>query len=149
MEFTKGIFAVLVGISLIGLIHRDVGAELASFLDWLHIAPEKHVAILLLQFADKITPERVKVVIAIAIGYSIVRFVEAYGLWNARVWAEWFGILGGIAYLPPEIIEIIRKPNLIHWTILVVNVAIVVYLAYVRIQARQERRVARELQPQS
>jgi len=28
-----------------------------------------------------------------ALLYAVVRFVEAYGLWLQRRWAEWFGLL--------------------------------------------------------
>jgi len=33
-----------------------------------------------------------------ALLYSVVRFIEAYGLWLLRPWAEWFGLLTGGAW---------------------------------------------------
>ena len=70
-----------------------------------------------------------------AAAYSTVRFVEAYGLWHCRVWAEWFALLSGMLYLPWEIYEIIDRPTPIRFGILIANLAIVIYMLIIRLQA--------------
>ncbi len=142
LEFIKGVAMILVSISLLGMIHKNVTASVASLLHWLHIAPEKHFAIALLRLAGRVTPETVRVVIILGLCYSAIRFIEAYGLWNARTWAEWFALISGSAYVPLELIEIARRSNLLHWAVFLINVAIVFYMAYIRIQIHNERKRA-------
>ena len=72
-----------------------------------------------------------------ALLYSMVRFVEAYGLWMQRSWAEWFALLSGGMYVPIELFEVIDKITWPRVTVLCVNVGIVAYLAYVMYQARR------------
>jgi uncharacterized membrane protein (DUF2068 family) len=56
--------------------------------------------------------------------------VEAYGLWNARAWAEWIALISGAIYLPFEIYKVIHRQNLFHISVLLINVAIVLYMVY-------------------
>ena len=60
----------------------------------------------------------------------MLRFVEGYGLWFARAWAEWIALISGSLYLPFEIYKVIHRQTALHIGILVVNLAIVVYMAY-------------------
>ena len=71
-------------------------------------------------------------VLAIACAYSSLRFIEAYGLWRQRVWAEWLAIVSGAVYLPFELYNLIRRPTTAHWVILLVNIGVVLYIAWVR-----------------
>jgi uncharacterized membrane protein (DUF2068 family) len=69
-------------------------------------------------------------VAAAGVGYSIMRFLEAYGLWNARAWAEWIALISGALYLPFEIYKLIYRVNWFHVVVLTINVAIVLYMGY-------------------
>jgi uncharacterized membrane protein (DUF2068 family) len=51
---------------------------------------------------------------------------------GARAWAEWFAIISGSVYVPIEIYELARYPSIFKVIVLVLNVAIVAYLIYVR-----------------
>jgi uncharacterized membrane protein (DUF2068 family) len=61
-----------------------------------------------------------------------MRFIEAYGLWSIRAWAEWFAIVSGGVYLPAELYELIQRPTAVKAVVLIVNIAIVAYLIYFR-----------------
>ena len=56
--------------------------------------------------------------------YSLLRFVEAYGLWKLRDWARWLGLVSAGAYIPFEIYFCIRTPSLATLLVMLVNVAI-------------------------
>jgi uncharacterized membrane protein (DUF2068 family) len=64
-----------------------------------------------------------------------VRFTEAWGLWNRRVWAEWFALLSGAIYLPWEIFKIVERLNWLHVGLFLTNVAILLYLLAIRVGA--------------
>jgi uncharacterized membrane protein (DUF2068 family) len=77
-----------------------------------------------------------------ALLYASVRFVEAYGLWRQRHWAEWFAVLTGGIYVPLELFEITRGVSWPKGTLLIVNAGIVAYLSLIMYQSRQKRKRA-------
>src|SRR5689334_598235 len=105
-EVLKGAAAVIGALALLHYLHRDILGIAANLLDKLHVAPGTSLATYALQGADSVTPHKIKALIGLAIFYSAIRFVEGYGLWLARVWAEWFAMISGGVYLPLEIYEI-------------------------------------------
>jgi uncharacterized membrane protein (DUF2068 family) len=136
VEFLKGLVVLLAGFGVLSLVHRDAWDVAESFLEWLHISPEEHYAQVFLNLADQITDAKLWTVAIGALAYSALRFVEAYGLWRARAWAEWLALISGAIYLPFEIVELARRPDWIRLSIFLVNLAVVLYMAFLRLQAR-------------
>ncbi len=134
-EALKGALVVIAGFGVLSLLHRDAYETADHLLRALHFNPEGHVATVFLRAADKVTDAKLWAAAAGALVYSTVRFVEAYGLWNARVWAEWFALLSGCLYLPWEIFELIARPTPVRWLVFGTNLAIVLYMGYVRVMA--------------
>ena len=130
LEFGKGMLVLAAAISLYWLDPSDIAG---AFLDFLHISPDRHLAQILLRWADTLSNEKMWVVITIAAIYSGLRFAEAYGLWRARAWAEWIALISGAMYLPFELVKLAHKVTLFHVGILVVNLAIVAFMFYLRI----------------
>jgi uncharacterized membrane protein (DUF2068 family) len=141
VEFTKGVAGVLFGIGFLALVHKDVWDIVESVMEFLHIDPDRHWAQVLLDRADQITDAQLWVLALALFAYSTLRFVEAYGLWKTRIWAEWLAIFSGLVYLPFEIHGLIRRETPIKWALLVINLVLVSYVAYVRLSGRRlERR---------
>ena len=136
VEFFKGLIVLLAGFGVLSLVHRDAWDVAESFLEWLHISPETHYAQVFLNLADQVTDAKLWGVAVGALGYSALRFVESYGLWRERAWAEWLALISGAVYLPFEIYELARRPDWVRLVIFVVNLAVVLYMAYLRMQAR-------------
>ena len=57
--------------------------------------------------------------------YSTARFVEAYGLWRRRSWAEWFAVISGGIYVPIELYELAESVTWPKLVALAVNGAVV------------------------
>ena len=138
IEIAKGIGAFLFAGWLLSFREKDIGDMMANLLDRLHIDPAHEFAIKLVSMADKITPEKVQIAALIAFVYALIRFTEGYGLWNARTWAEYFALISGAAYLPWEFWEFFRRPTWFHAAIIIVNIAVVLYIAYVRFAVHRE-----------
>jgi uncharacterized membrane protein (DUF2068 family) len=136
VEFIKGLVVLLTGFGILSLVHRDAWDVAESFLEWLHISPETRYAQVFLNLADQVTDAKLWAVALGALAYSTLRFMEAYGLWRERAWAEWLALISGAIYLPFEIYELARRPDWIRLVILVVNLAVVLYMVYLRAQAR-------------
>jgi uncharacterized membrane protein (DUF2068 family) len=139
LELAKGLIVLAAGCGVLMLSHRDPGDIADWCLTVLHISPDHHFAQVFLDWADTLTVRKLWVVAGAAVIYSILRFVEAYGLWKARPWAEWIALISGTLYLPFEIFKLVGNPNLFHFSILAVNLAVVIYIAYVLLDARASK----------
>lgn len=138
-EMVKGFLGLAVGIALILLLHRDLETVAENVLDYLHIDATGHFAQMFVERASHINESNIKLFIGLSFVYTIVRLVEAYGLWYLRAWAEWFAIISGCIYLPFEIYNIYQKPSIGHFLVFFGNVLIVLYLIYVRGESRYHK----------
>jgi len=141
VEFLKGLVVLLAGFGVLRLVHRDAWDVAEGFLEWLHISPETHYAQVFLNLADQVTDTKVWAVAIGALAYSCLRFLEAYGLWRERAWAEWLALISGAIYLPFEIFELARRPDWVRAAIFLVNLGVVIYMAFLRLQARERHTV--------
>jgi uncharacterized membrane protein (DUF2068 family) len=131
IEFIKGVFVLLMGLCALLLVHQDVWLFAESLLAVFHINPDRHFALVFLDYADNVTDARLWAAARIAFAYSTLRFVEAYGLWKARPWAEWVACVSGTLLLPFEIRELLRGVTLLRSALLLGNLVIVLYMLYV------------------
>jgi uncharacterized membrane protein (DUF2068 family) len=130
MEFAKGVAVLAAAVSLYWVDPTDV---VGAFLDFLHISPDHHIAQMLLRSADVLGNASMRTVIIAACVYSGLRFAEAVGLWKARAWAEWIALVSGAIYIPFEVYKLAHKVSLFHAGILLVNLAVVAFMFYLRI----------------
>lgn len=120
---------------MLGLLNKDAEDVAGDFLEFLHINPDRKLAHALLNAASRLTDTRLWAIAAAAVTYATVRFIEAWGLWNRRVWAEWFALLSGTLYLPWEILKVAERANWLHIGILAANLCILLYMLRIRIRA--------------
>jgi len=139
-EFFKGVFVILMGICAIALVNKDVWLIAERILSLLHVSTDHRWAQVFLDFADSVTDARLWAAARIAFAYTALRFTEAYGLWRCRAWAEWVALVSGTLLLPWEVRELFRGITFWRCALLIGNVAIVLYMLYVILQNRRERR---------
>ena len=142
LEATKGLLVLLTGFGVLAYIHRDIHLAAEQLVRHFHLNPASRYPRIFIDLADRVTDIQLWVLALSAIFYAVVRFVEAYGLWLQRRWAEWFGLLAGGIYVPIELVEVARKVTWPRVTLLIVNTAIVVYLSFIIYQSRQKRKHA-------
>lgn len=131
-EAVKGGLVLVAGFGLLALVHRDLEDLAERLVRHSHLNPASHYPRVFIEAAARTSDSRLRTLAALAFVYSTVRFVEAYGLWKMRAWAEWFAIISGCVYLPVELYELVEKPTLVRAGILVLNALVVAYLLYVR-----------------
>ena len=137
LEATKGALVVLIAAGLLTLLHRDVPGTVEHLLTHLHIHSDRRIGRALIDAFAHVTDGRLWTIAGACLLYAAARFTESYGLWNRRVWAEWFALLSGALYLPWEILQVLERGSRWHWAIFLVNLAIVLYMLWVRIAAFQ------------
>lgn len=141
-EFLKGTFVLLMGICALALVHKDLWLYAESLLALFHISTDRHSAQLFLDFADNVTDAKLWAAARIAFAYALLRFSEAYGLWKERTWAEWVAFVSGTLLLPLEVRELLRGVTIVRSFLFIGNLAIVVYMLYVILVNRRQRRDA-------
>lgn len=145
LEATKGAAVVLAGFGVLSLLHHDAQHVADVIVHHLHLNPAKHYPRIFLEAAARLNDARLWWLVAGASGYSAVRFIEAYGLWRQRWWAEGFAALSGIVYMPFEIWRLLHGVHLVAATALAINTAVVAFMVYALLARRREADEARLL----
>lgn len=141
-EATKGLLVLLTGFGLLAYIHKDLHFAAEQLVRHFHLNPASRYPRIFLDLADNVTDGQLWLLALSALLYASARFVEAYGLWHGRRWAEWFGLLTGGMYVPLELFEIARGVTWPKAVLLIVNAGIVGYLSFIVYLARQKRKHA-------
>jgi uncharacterized membrane protein (DUF2068 family) len=144
MEWLKGAGALGAGVLLI--LHPDpsFGRAAERILRALHIARNSDLAIEVIRWARRIEIRHLHWMLALIFVYATLRMAEGWGLWRARTWAEWFGVLNGLLYLPIELFELSKGFNWVKFSVLLINLLVVWYLGWQLKKTRAARRSHRE-----
>jgi len=129
-EAAKGAVVLLAGFGLLSLVHKDVQFVAERFVERMHLNPAKRFPHIFIDAASRATDARLWMLAWLAFCYAVVRLIEAYGLWRARRWAQWFAAISGGIYLPIEVIELSRGITWVKVFMLFVNLGIVAYMTY-------------------
>ena len=138
-EAAKGTLVLLAGFGLLSLIGQDAQYSAEQLVAHLHLNPAKGYPRIFIDAAANITNARLLLLAGFASIYALVRWVEAYGLWLGKRWAEWFAVLSGAIYVPAEMYGIVRGVTWMKILLLGVNVCIVAYLIYVLWRSRRQQ----------
>ena len=130
-EAAKGLIVLFTGFGLLAFIHKDLNLAAEQLVRFMHLNPASHYPRIFIDLANHLHAGHLWAMAFAALIYSVVRFVEAFGLWLDREWAEWFCLLSGGMYIPVELFEILRGVTMLKVSICIVNIGIVLYLAYV------------------
>src|ERR1700693_6598975 len=108
-EALKGVLVLSAGLGLLSLVHHDLQATAERLVRHSHLNPARHYPRIFIDAASHMNDSRLRSLADLAFLYAAVRFVEAYGLWRMKVWAEWFAIIAGSVYLPVEVYEMFPR----------------------------------------
>lgn len=139
-EAAKGLLVLLTGFDLLTYIHKDLHLAAVQIVRHFHLNPASRYPRIFLDLADRITDGQLWLLAFSALLYAAVRFIEAYGLWRERPWAEWFGLLMGGVYVPLELFELMRGATWPKAVLLMVNAGVTGYLMFVVYRARDRRK---------
>ncbi len=138
-EAVKGALALAAACGLLSLRHTDLHTATDAFLRHHRIDPEQHYTRLFIESVARITNHHVGGIAAFGLAYALIRFAEGYGLWRGRHWAEWFAALSAGIYLPFELRHFAHHPTLFNAGVILLNIAVVVYLARLLTLQRADR----------
>jgi uncharacterized membrane protein (DUF2068 family) len=124
-EGAKGALVFLAGFSALSLIHHDVQRLAEQLVAHLHLNPASRYPRIFIEASAHLTDARLWLLAILAAAYGLVRFVEAYGLWRGKRWAEWFAAVSGAIYIPFEFYELFKGAIWLSLGALLANVFIV------------------------
>jgi uncharacterized membrane protein (DUF2068 family) len=103
-----------------------------------HLNPASRYPHIFLEAATKVTDTGLWLLAMTALLYALARFVEAYGLWYRRRWAQWFAIVTSALYLPIESYELLQGVTAVKALFFLVNAAIILLLSGVLGRAKRD-----------
>ncbi len=137
LEAAKGILVLLLGFGVLALMHKNLDDVAERLTEILRVNPEGRLSNLFLHAANQATDKTLWVLAIGALVYATVRFVEAFGLWRGREWAQWFALLSGALYLPGELYSLLRHPRPLKWAVVAANALIVLYMLILLVKAQR------------
>jgi uncharacterized membrane protein (DUF2068 family) len=129
-EAIKGAVALAAGLGFLSLLHHDLHRLAASLIGHIGLDPGAHYPAIALHDIDQLLGADQRSLVLAVSGYVLVRFCEAFGLWNGHAWGEWLGALSGALYVPFEMRHMVHQPTLATAVVMVANVAVVGFLSW-------------------
>ena len=130
-ETFKGILGLFAGAGIFFMTRQSIRLSMGQLVKHFHLDPEQGISKIIIDAAGHLTDNRIRFLFIFSLLYALMRFVEAYGLWFARRWAEWFALISGCVYLPFELFELAKGFTWIKILLVVINLVVVLYMAFV------------------
>lgn len=139
LEAGKGVLSLTVGLGIHELGGQKIQQALELLTTHLHLNPASHFPGVFQHALADLNAVNITWIAIGALLYSIVRLVEAYGLWHSYVWTEWLALVSGAIYLPFEVYEVVVHKSTLSAFILFINVIVVWYMIYLLRSRKTER----------
>ena len=127
----KGLLLLVLGIGVLGLLHKDVQEWLENLVDALHINSGNRFLATLLAKAGTVDDHKIAQLSGLTFFYSALFLTEGIGLWFQKRWAEWLTVIVTSSLIPIEIYEIWKQCGVVKLVVLGINIAVVIYLVTV------------------
>ena len=124
----KGLALFAAGIGALKLMHKNVAAEVESWIELLRVDPQNHYIYRVLEKLSNLDARRLKELSVGTFFYSALFLTEGIGLALRKRWAEYLTIVSTSLFIPLEVYELARRATLTKGILLLVNAGIIVYL---------------------
>ena len=130
---------LVAGFGLLSFLGQDADELARHLVLRAHLNPAQHYPQIFIQAMAEVTDSSLWLLAVLAAVYAAIRFVEAYGLWHARRWAEWLAALSGAVYVPFELYELLLSATWLKFTALTLNLIVVGYMVWLLTESRRKR----------
>src|SRR5258708_29114780 len=127
-KLIKAVGLLALGIGALRLLHKDVAAEIAQWLDALRVDPHNRYIQTLIEKLGMVDDRKLKALSVGTFFYSALFLTEGVGLALRKRWAEYLTVISTASLLPVEVYEIAKRADAARIIVLLANIAIVVYL---------------------
>jgi len=128
LKLGKGLLLLAFGISVLKLVNRDIDAVFYEIISKLHIDAENRFIQKVLAHLSLISNHTLEAIGAVSIVFAALLLIEGFGLVFERLWAEYLTVAETAIFIPFELFEITRHCTVTRVSLLLINIAIVLYL---------------------
>ncbi len=128
MKLASGLAALAFGLGILHVFGHDPGPRLERAVSHLGLDPHNDIIHSVISRLTGIDRTRLRTVEAGTFLYALLHLIEGIGLILERDWAGYLVVIVSSSLIPFEIYEILKNTNALRITLLIVNVAIVIYL---------------------
>jgi uncharacterized membrane protein (DUF2068 family) len=140
LKLSSGLLLFAAWVGMFRLLHHDLSRQVEWLVRHLHLDSENRVVHTALVRVAGIDHKTLHAIQAGTFFYALLHVVEGTGLILERDWAGYLMVIATSALVPVELYEIVHKVNALKLGVLVINLALVVYVA---VKLRQEQRQRR------
>jgi uncharacterized membrane protein (DUF2068 family) len=131
LKLVEAIFFFLVGMGVIHFIHHDLGDAAVRLAERLRMDIDGRIMTWVLDHIDDMTAHRLKQIGAATFFYAGLRVTEGIGLVMEKAWAEYMTVGVTVSFLPWEVYEICKRPDIFRVGLLITNLIVLAYLVWV------------------
>jgi uncharacterized membrane protein (DUF2068 family) len=136
-KLLKGLVLLAVAIGAIKLLHKDMAFEFERWADIFRVDPNNFYIHRLLERFLSLDDRKLKQLSVGTFFYSALLLTEGTGLLLGKRWAEFFTIIATSSFIPLEVYELTKRVSWPRLVVLLLNLAVVAYLA---IELRRKRK---------
>ena len=129
-KLMKGALLGTAGFGLLTLMHADIATWFSILLEALHLNADSRLIHSLVMKVDQLQPHSVLIAGIVSLSYAGLLLLEGIGLWLEWSWAAYLTVVSTSLLLPLEVYEIFERLTVLRISVLIVNVAIVLYLIH-------------------
>lgn len=130
IKLLKAVLFILLGIGALKLLHKDLMEEASRFIVALRFDPEGKFVNLILDKVALLNPHKLRVISYAIFAYAALDIIEGTGLVMRKRWAEYVTLVLTASFLPWECYEIFHHVTWTKVILTLINLAVVVYLAF-------------------
>ncbi len=138
-EVLKCVVVLGAATGLFALMHQNLHDLATKLVAHAHLNPASRYPTIFIDAATHLQDTRLLVLATGAAAYTTLRFVEGYGLYRERAWAELLAAAGGAIYVPFELLELVRRPTWYGAVLLGLNLLVVAVMLRALVQRRHIR----------
>lgn len=128
-KIVLGVAEVAVGLSLYKHLGADIEEALTVMAVNLNLDADNRFIGAVISRAGMFGSGTLKIMVAVVLFMGVLNFFECAGLYLRQRWAEWTTVFTTGVFIPFEIYEILDEATFFRVLILLINIAIVYYLA--------------------
>ncbi len=128
-KLLKGLALLAVGFGALHLINKDLDVVMEHWVSFFRIDQNNHYIHGLIERFTDLDDRKLRQLSVGTFLYSALLLTEGIGLAFHQRWAEYFTIIATSSFIPLELYEIFRHVTLMKVSLLLVNIAVVAYLA--------------------
>lgn len=143
-KLLKAVFFVAMGLGALHFIAADLSETVHQVTAALRFDPDSRFVDMVQEKADEVTDRQLRIVSVGTFSYAGVALTEGVGLLLEQTWAEYLTLIIGIAFLPWEGFELLRRATMWRASVMLINLAIVAYLLWFVRERLRQRNVAED-----